>query len=248
MIKSQKELLEKLSVADLERASAYANDLVRGLQLVRSFPQGVTIFGSARLPQTSKYCRMAYKLGHLLAENGHTVVTGGGPGIMEAASHGAYEIGGRTIGLNIVLAHEQFPNPYLTEYMNFEYFFARKVSLAMAAKVFVFFPGGFGTMDEISEILCLMQEGKMPRMPVFLIGKDYWKAFDKIIGKMLLLRLINVKDTQIFRITNDVTEVVKAANKIGHPRISENFYDGFREAAEIARNEVAEQITQKPEA
>ncbi|MBQ3453130.1 TIGR00730 family Rossman fold protein [Candidatus Saccharibacteria bacterium] len=230
----QDELLKKLTIEDLERANAYAKDLVRGLQLVRSFPQGVTIFGSARLPQDSKYCKMAFELGHLLAENGHTVVTGGGPGIMEAASHGAYEIGGRTVGLNIVLAHEQYPNPYLTEYMNFEYFFARKVSLAMAAKVFVFFPGGFGTMDEISEILCLMQEAKMPKMPVFLVGSDYWKSFDRIIKKMVELKLIGEKDTEIFKITDDVRDVVKAANKIGHPKVSENFYDGFKEASALA--------------
>ena len=233
MIKSQAELLEKLSIADLERANAYANDLMHGLRTVRSFPQGVTIFGSARLSQDSKYCKMAYKLGRLLAENGHAVVTGGGPGIMEAASHGAYEIGGRVIGFNITLAHEQFPNPYLTDCLTFEYFFARKVSLAMASKVFVFFPGGFGTMDELSEILCLMQEKKMPTMPVFLVGEDYWKGFDKMIGKMIALKLISAKDTGIFKITNDVNEVVKAANKIGHPKVSENFYDGFREASAI---------------
>ena len=236
MIKTQAELLEKLSIADLERANAYANDLMHGLRTVRSFPQGVTIFGSARLTQDSKYCKMAYKLGRLLAENGHAVVTGGGPGIMEAASHGAYEIGGRVIGFNITLAHEQFPNPYLTDCLTFEYFFARKVSLAMASKVFVFFPGGFGTMDELSEILCLMQEKKMPTMPVFLVGEDYWKGFDKMIGKMIALKLISAKDTGIFKITNNVSEVVKAANKIGHPKVSENFYDGFREASEIAKN------------
>lgn len=235
MLKTEEELLKKLSIADLERANAYARDLGQGLQAVRSFSQGVTVFGSARLPQDNKYCKMARKLGNLLAENGHTVITGGGPGIMEAANHGAYELGGRSIGLNITLAHEQFPNPYLTDCITFEYFFARKVSLAMAAKVFVFFPGGFGTMDELSEILCLMQEAKMPKMPVFLIGKDFWKGFDKIIGKMMILKLINIKDAGIFKITNDVTEVVKAANKIGHPKISENYYDGFREASAISR-------------
>lgn len=235
MLKTEEELLKKLSIADLERANAYAKDLGQGLQAVRSFSQGVTIFGSARLPQDNKYCKMARKLGGLLAENGHTVITGGGPGIMEAANHGAYELGGRSIGLNITLAHEQFPNPYLTDCITFEYFFARKVSLAMAAKVFVFFPGGFGTMDELSEILCLMQEAKMPKMPVFLIGKDFWKGFDKIIGKMMILKLINIKDAGIFKITDDVTEVVKAANKIGHPKISENYYDGFREASAISR-------------
>ena len=235
MIKAEEELLKKLTIADLERANAYAKDLGHGLQIVRSFPQGVTVFGSARLPQDSKYCKMAYKLGGLLAKNGHAVITGGGPGIMEAANHGAYEIGGRSIGLNITLAHEQHPNPFLTDCLTFEYFFARKVSLAMSAKVFVFFPGGFGTMDEISEILCLMQEAKMPKMPVFLIGKDYWKAFDKIIGKMIMLKLINVKDADIFTITDDVQKVVDAANKIGHPKISENFYDGFREASAISK-------------
>ena len=175
------ELLKKLSIEDLERANAYAKDLTMGLQIIRSFPQGVTVFGSARLPQDNKYCKLAYKLGGLLAENGHAVITGGGPGIMEAANHGAYEIGGRSIGHNITLKHEQHPNPYLTDSITFEYFFARKVSLAMAAKVFAFFPGGFGTMDEIGEILCLMQENKMPKMQMFLIGTDYWKNFEKVI-------------------------------------------------------------------
>ena len=233
MLKTEEELLKKLSIADLERANAYAKDLGNGLQIVRSFPQGVTIFGSARLPQEDKYCQLAYKLGGLLAKNGHAVITGGGPGIMEAASHGAYEIGGRTIGLNITLLHEQFPNPYLTDCVTFEYFFARKVSLAMAAKVFVFFPGGFGTMDELTEILCLMQEDKMPKMPVFLIGKAFWKNFDRAIAKMAEHKLIGKADHKIFKVTDDVNEVVRAANKIGHPKISENFYDGFREASKI---------------
>ena len=233
MLKTEQELLKKLSIADLERANAYAKDLGQGLQIVRSFPQGVTVFGSARLPQDHKYSKMAFELGGLLAKNGHTVVTGGGPGIMEAASHGAYEIGGRTIGLNITLKHEQFPNPYLTDCLTFEYFFARKVALAMAAKVFVFFPGGFGTMDELSEILCLMQEDKMPKMPVFLVGKGFWKNFDRISMKMLDLKLIAKPDTKIFKITDDLNEIVKAANKIGHPKISENFYDGFREASKL---------------
>lgn len=229
MLQVEADLLKKLNIADLERAEAYSKDLGNGLQIIRSFPQGVTVFGSARLPQDSKYCQMAFRLGHLLAENGHAVVTGGGPGIMEAASHGAYEIGGRTIGLNISLLHEQHPNPFLTECITFKYFFARKVSLAMAAKVFVFFPGGFGTMDEVSELLCLMQENKMPKMPMFLVGKNFWKNFDTVIKKMLELKLINKPDTNIFKITDNLDEIVKAANRIGHPRISENFYDGFEE-------------------
>ena len=235
MLKSQAELLKKLSIEDLERANAYAKDLMGGMQIVRSFPQGVTIFGSARLPQENEYCKKAHELGHLLAENGHAVVTGGGPGIMEAASRGAYEIGGRTIGFNITLSHEQFPNPYLTDCFTFEYFFARKVSLAISAKVFVFFPGGFGTMDEVSEILCLMQENKMPHMPVFLVGTKFWKNFDRIIQGMLEMKLISAEDTEIFKITDNVQEIVDAANKIGHPKVSENFYDGFKEASALAK-------------
>lgn len=235
MLSTQEDLIEKMTIEDLERINAYSKDLASGLKMVRSFPQGVTIFGSARLAQDNKYCEMARQLGEMLAKNGHAVVTGGGPGIMEAASKGAYEIGGRTVGFNITLAHEQFPNPYLSECYTFEYFFARKVSLAMAAKVFVFFPGGFGTMDEISEILCLMQENKMPKMPMFLIGTDYWAAFEQVIQKMIELKLVNEEDTHIFEITDDLQKVVDAANKIGHPKISENFYDGFKEARTIAQ-------------
>ncbi len=234
MLATEEELIKQMNIEDLERINAYSRDLASGLRLVRSFPQGVTIFGSARLKQDNKYCQMAYQLGAELAKNGHAVITGGGPGIMEAASKGAYEIGGRSVGFNIKLSHEQFPNPYLSECYTFEYFFARKVSLAMAAKVFVFFPGGFGTMDEISEILCLMQENKMPRMPMFLIGTDYWVSFDGVIQKMVELGLINAEDAKIFEITDDISKVVEAANKIGHPKISENFYDGFKEAREIA--------------
>lgn len=230
------EFIKKASIADLERANAYSKDLIRGLQIVRSFPQGVAIFGSARLPQDNKYCQMAFELGHRLAENGHPVITGGGPGIMEAASHGSYEIGGRTIGLNITLQHEQKPNPYLTDCLTFEYFFARKVSLAMSAKVFVFFPGGYGTMDELSEALCLMQEKKMPLMPMFLVGSDYWKNFDGIIEAMVKMGMVAEKDAGIFTITDNVEDIVTAANKIGHPKISENFYDGFREASKIIQS------------
>ena len=236
MLSAEEELIKKMTIEDLERVNVYGKDLASGLKMVRSFPQGVTIFGSARLPQDNEYCQMAEELGAILAKNGHAVVTGGGPGIMEAASKGAYEIGGRTVGFNIKLSHEQFPNPYLTECYTFEYFFARKVSLAMAAKVFVFFPGGFGTMDEISEILCLMQENKMPKMPMFLIGTDYWSAFEQVINKMVELKLVNVEDTKIFEITDDLQKVVDAANKIGHPKISENFYDGFKEASAIANS------------
>ena len=213
---------------DVERALEYVRDLGGGLKTVRTYAQGVTIFGSARIPEGDKYYNKARELGKLLATNGHAVITGGGPGIMEAANRGAFEYGGRSIGLNITLEHVQNPNPYLTDTFEFKYFFARKVMLAMSAKVYVFFPGGFGTLDELSEILILMQENKMPDMPMFLIGKNYWRPLERFFqGRMLKNKLISRGDLKIFKITDDINDVVRAANKIGHPKLRTNIYDDF---------------------
>lgn len=211
---------------DFGRGLAYAKDLLNGLKILRTFSQGVTVFGSARLSENSKYYRAARELGQKLAQNGHTVITGGGPGIMEAANRGAYEYGGRSIGLNITLDHEQFPNPYLTDVLEFRYFFARKVMLSMASKAYVFMPGGFGTMDEMTEIVILMQEHKMPKMPVFLYGRSFWRPLEKFYRTRLLAdNLIKADDLKIMRLTDDIDEIVAAANKMGHPRIDDNLYD-----------------------
>ena len=213
---------------DLQRGLGYARDLESGLRFIRTYTQGVTIFGSARISENDKYCKLARELGHLLAVNGHTVITGGGPGIMEAANRGAYEYGGRSVGLNITLPHEQHPNPYLTDTMEFKYFFARKVMLAMSAKVYVFFPGGFGTLDEATEVMELVKEKKMPQMPIFFIGKSFWRPIDHFFRlKMVPKKLIDRKDLKLFTVTDDITEVVKAANKIGHPKLRDNIYDGY---------------------
>ena len=209
----------KLNPEDVERSLRYAKDLEQGLAKIRTYSQGVSIFGSARLPMNGKWCKLAEQLGYKLAQNGHPVITGGGPSIMEAANKGAYEAGGRSIGLNIQLAHEQHINQYVTDEMEFHYFFARKVMLTMSSKVYVFFPGGFGTLDEFSEILILMQENKMPKMPMFLIGKSYWKS------KMQRAGTINAADRKIYRITDNIDEVVEAANKIGHRSIYDNLYN-----------------------
>ena len=226
--KRMKTLISNLAPEDIERAATYGHDLGRGLVLLRTIPQGVTIFGSARVREGDKYYEKARELGGLLAQNGHAVVTGGGPGIMEGANRGAFEYGGRSVGLNITLEHEQFANRYLTDVLEFEYFFARKLILTMASKVFVYFPGGFGTLDEFSEILCLMQENKMPRMPMFLYGKTYWKGLDRYFqNKFLKNGMIGASDTKIYKITDDLSEIVRAANKIGHPRVDENLYDNF---------------------
>lgn len=220
---------EKLDIDDVERSLRYAKDLEQGLAKVRTFAQGVTIFGSARLPEDGKWCKLAEQLGFQLAQNGHAVITGGGPSIMQSANKGCYEAGGRSIGLNIELPHEQHINPYVTDSIEFRYFFARKVMLTIASKVYVFFPGGFGTLDEFSEILILMQEGKMPKMPMFLIGKNFWKPLDKFFETKMQRQLHTIKanDRKIYKITDDITEVVKAANKIGHPSIHDNLYNNY---------------------
>ena len=218
---------DELNNEDVERSLRYAKDLEQGLAKIRTFSQGVAIFGSARLAKNSKWCKLARELGYKLAQNGHPVITGGGPSIMEAANRGAYEAGGRSIGLNIELPHEQQINAYVTDHMEFHYFFARKVMLTMSSKVYVFFPGGYGTLDEYSEIQLLMQEGKMPKMPIFLIGKSFWKPLDRWFETKMQksLKTINAVDRKLYKITDNIDEVVKAANKIGHRSIYDNLYN-----------------------
>ena len=218
--------MDKLYEADAERAEAYKKDLEQGLRELRTFSQGVTIFGSARVAETDKFYKKARELGGLLVQNGHSVITGGGPGIMEAANRGAFEYGGRSIGLNISLPYEQQPNPYLTDVLNFHYFFARKVMLTMSSKVFVGFPGGFGTLDEMSELICLMQTKKMPTQPIFLIGKSFWRPMERFInGQLLGGDYIDQSDTELYTVTDDINQVIDAANKIGHVKVTDSIYD-----------------------
>ena len=164
---------KSLTLEDIERSSRYAKDLTAGLETIKTYPQGVTVFGSARLPEDNPYYIKARELGQKLAEAGHPVITGGGNGIMEAANRGAFEKGGRSIGLNIQLPMEQTLNQYTTDHLEFHYFFARKVMLAASSKVYVYFPGGFGTIDEFSEIITLMQTKKIDHVPIFLFGSDF---------------------------------------------------------------------------
>ena len=225
----QMELVNALDEHDRVRAEQYAQDLLRGLKIVRTYPQGVTVFGSARTSEKDKYYQKARELGQQLAQKGHAVITGGGPGIMEAANRGAYEYGGRSIGLNITLRHEQQANPYLTDMVEFEYFFARRVMLTMSSKVYVAFPGGFGTLDEVSEVLVLMQEHKMPRMPFYFFGKSFWRPLDKFFqNKMVPAKLAGARDTHIYHLTDDIKDIIRAADHIGHPRVGTNYYDEFR--------------------
>jgi uncharacterized protein (TIGR00730 family) len=169
----------------------------------------VTIFGSARLREGTPIYESAREAGRLFAQVGFAVVTGGGPGVMEAANRGAQEAGGLSIGFNIELPHEQDPNPYLDICHTFQHFYVRKTMLVKASEGFVMFPGGFGTLDEMFEALTLIQTGKVLHFPVVLVGSSYWHDLLAWIGEELLDHgMISPDDVELLYATDDVTEAV----------------------------------------
>src|SRR5262249_281365 len=150
------------------------SEVVEAVTFPARIERSVTIFGSARLPDNHPSFQLARRLGERLARDGYTVVTGGGPGVMQAANQGAYEAGGDSVGINIQLPHEQRTNPFVRRSISLHYFFSRKVMLDLSAEAYVFFPGGFGTLDELFEVLTLIQTGKMERcVPVVLMGREF---------------------------------------------------------------------------
>ena len=171
---------------------------------------GVSVFGSARVKPDSDVYRVAQEIGRLFAEAGFAVVTGGGPGVMEAANRGAKDGGGLSVGFTIDLPHEQDPNPYLDICVNFKHFYARKTMLVKAAEGFVMMPGGFGTLDEMFEALTLIQTGKVLNFPVVLFGSEHWKGLlDWINTKVLAQGLISPEDEELLYVTDDPEGAVK---------------------------------------
>jgi uncharacterized protein (TIGR00730 family) len=150
------------------------DEVERGFDALRDVADGVSIFGSARVPEGHRWYELCRETAHCLAEHGFSVITGGGPGLMEAANRGAAEAGGLSIGLNIELPHEQRPNPYLTRSLTFHYFFARKLMFVRYARAFVIMPGGFGTLDEMFESLTLIQTNRIRHFPTILVDRDHW--------------------------------------------------------------------------
>ncbi len=196
-------------------------EFVRGFRALHFAGPAVTVFGSARFGEDHRYYRLGRELGAGLARAGWTVMTGGGPGIMEAANRGAREAGGRSIGCNIELPHEQQPNPYLDRMIEFRYFFVRKVMLVKYSIGFVTLPGGFGTLDEIFETATLMQTGKIRGFPVVLMGIDYWQPLvDFVQGTMLAEKTISPGDLSLLTLTDSPEEAV-AALRAGSERSPE---------------------------
>lgn len=193
------------------RASRIATEFDRGLKFVKKYPKSVTIYGSARFKPGTPHYDDARKLGARLAKLGYAVVTGGGPGIMEAANRGAKEVGGDSIGLNIELPNEQILNPYTTDSLSFYYFFSRKTTMSFAAEAYIYYPGGFGTLDEFFEIITLIQTKKIRVTPIILVGSDFWKPLEEFIIKTMLQThaAINKNDLKLFTITDDHAEIEK---------------------------------------
>lgn len=215
---SEREIRQKKRIDEAERrVSSIGQEFADGFEVIRHHNRSVTFFGSARFIESHPYYEKARTIAARISMEGYAVVTGGGGGIMEAGNRGAREAGGDSIGFNIELPFEQKLNPYVSESLSFKYFFSRKVLLAFSAEAFLFFPGGYGTLDEFFEIITLVQTKKIPRVPIILVGNEYWDKLDSFIKEDLLsdYKTINVEDTNLYDITEDPDEIVRIV--IGAP-------------------------------
>ncbi|MEK7213495.1 MAG: TIGR00730 family Rossman fold protein [Patescibacteria group bacterium] len=200
-----------------DRISKISKEFRGGFEFIKKYPKSVSIFGSSRLSHDNKHYLDAKKLAEkIVKETGYSIITGGGPGAMESANMGAKEAGGASVGLNIKLPHEQRLNPFTTDSFQFEYFFTRKTMLTFSAEAYVFFPGGFGTFDELFGILALIQTSKIPHVPIILFGSDFWNEFRNFISLNMLEKnhSIEAKDMDLFIISDsydDVIEIIKNA-------------------------------------
>jgi uncharacterized protein (TIGR00730 family) len=203
--------LLEISESAQKRVALISKEFADGFEFIKNYPRSVTFFGSARTKEGEHYYEKARELAKKIVENLHySVITGGGPGIMMAANRGAYEAGGNSIGLTIDLPNEQLTNEYITDKIGFHYFFSRKVCLSFSAEAYIFFPGGFGTLDEFLEILTLVQTNKIPPAPIILVGNDFWSPMEDFFKKVLLdQKKIEAKDLSLYTITDNEDEILK---------------------------------------
>lgn len=207
-------LIDELSREESWRIFRIMAEFVDSIEDLSRVQNGVTIFGSARVKPGDPYYQMAEKLGKLLVQNGFSVITGGGPGIMEAANKGAAEAGGRSVGMNIKLPFEQKPNPYANLQIDYKYFFIRKVMFVKYAVAYIILPGGYGTMDEFFEALTLIQTKRVKSFPVIVMGREYWQGLlDWLKSTMLRKNMIQPFDIEMIQIIDEPEEVVKHIQK-----------------------------------
>jgi uncharacterized protein (TIGR00730 family) len=218
-------LLRDLQHVIAKRHARIRNDFERGFTILSKYSKTVTFFGSARITPGNPHYEHARHVAHVLADNGYSIVTGGGGGIMEAANRGAYEAGGNSIGFNIQLPKEQKLNPYTSDSAPFRYFFSRKVLLAYSAEAYIYFPGGFGTLDELFEVITLIQTNKMEKAPVILVGSDFWNPLDTFIKQTLLddFHAIHAKDRELYTITDDIDTILKTLRNHKRKQLKEIF-------------------------
>ena len=194
-------------------------EFVRGFHALRGLGPCVTVFGSARFPEDHPYYLLARDVGRELGRAGFTVMTGGGPGVMEAANRGARDAGAPSVGCNIVLPQEQEPNPYLDRWIEFHYFFVRKVMLVKYSRGFVLMPGGFGTMDEIFETATLIQTGKIHQFPIVAVGTEYWSKLRPFLREtMIEHKTIDETDLDFVTLTDDPAEAAALISEVAPPR------------------------------
>lgn len=202
-------VIDAIKVGDTWRIFRVLAEMVEGFEKLSNIVPAVTVFGSARAKPNSKYYKLAREITGTLAEYGISTLTGGGPGIMEAANRGAYEKGGKSIGCNIELPLEQKPNKYCKTIVSFHYFFIRKVMLVKYSSGFLIFPGGYGTMDELMEALTLIQTKKIKPFPLILIGSEYWNGLvDWLKNNTLKRKLIGKEDINLIEVLDTKEEVV----------------------------------------
>ena len=207
-------LIDELSREESWRIFRIMAEFVDSIEDLSRVQNGVTVFGSARVKPGDPYYQMAEKLGRLLVQNGFSVITGGGPGIMEAANKGAAEAGGRSVGMNIKLPFEQKPNPYANLQIDYKYFFIRKVVFVKYAVAYIIMPGGYGTMDELFEALTLIQTKRVKSFPIIVMGREYWRGLlDWLKNTMLRANMILPFDIEMIQIIDEPEEVVKHIQK-----------------------------------
>jgi len=207
-------MVEDLKGKETWRIFRILSEFIEGFDELAGIGPAVSIFGSARTSPGDKFYRKTMEIAGRLSKEGYAIITGGGPGIMEAASRGAYENGGISVGLNINLPMEQVPNQYQTHSLNFRYFFARKVMFVKYAIGYLCLPGGFGTLDEFFEALTLIQTHKIYPLPIILFCSEYWNPLvDFMRGTMFKYNTISAEDLDIIKVTDDADEVIETINR-----------------------------------